>query len=83
MECEQSSRCTRGEAVEFRLYKKKRNVILKKNYFCDYIGGRCKLNNCSKYLVCTREEKKNFHAWEDAYEKDKRAELERLSKGGV
>lgn len=57
--------------------------MLRSKYACGYAHGLCKLNKCDRYILCTREVKKNFKAWTNAYEKNNREELDRLMRGGV
>lgn len=83
IKCDNRNTCTRGEAKAYRIYKKKRNSILKLKYFCDYVQGKCKLKKCKHYNSCTKNAKKNFEVWMKAYLKDNQEELEKMMRGSV
>lgn len=79
--CKEQRTCTRSEVEQYRIYKRKRNVMLKRKYVCEYVQGGCKLRKCDRYISCTKEVKRNFEAWKKAFEDDKWEELDKLMRG--
>lgn len=81
--CDEKKDCTREMAKGYRKYCSERHGELKKRYKCEIVGGLCRLDNCDRYTECNKTAKKNYKAWKRAYYRDKKKELERLSKGGM
>ena len=75
--------CKKPEAIKYLTYEKKLKNHLNLQYRCDEKGKRCILGKCEKYSTCNKVSKMNYKAWKDAYSKDKRKELEQLSRGGL
>ena len=83
VKCRQNETCSREEAERYRGYKRERNRLLGERYRCSETGALCKLKKCNKYKICSKAAKKNYKAWRDAYDKNLKKELEKLSEGGV
>lgn len=71
-------------AKRYRLYEKKKSIILAKRYTCDdpNVKGICKLEKCSKYGQCRKDAKINYEIWRDAYSKDNKDLMKILKMGG-
>lgn len=79
--CGKNKNCDEGGAKNYRQYVRKRNRELKERYRCDRVNGLCKLDQCKFYKECDKKAKKKYEAWRAAFNKSKKEELEKLSKG--
>lgn len=76
-------KCDKQQAKDYRSFKRQRSERLQAKFWCEEVKGRCKSDKCAKYKQCRRPVKEKWEEWQKAYSKNFKADLERLSKGGV
>lgn len=81
--CERKKKCKKSEFQKYREFKKKRYEYFNIRYQCSDTGQICGLKNCKKYNYCMKAAKINYEAWRHAYDNNRKAEMERLMRGGI
>lgn len=80
--CPKRDDCTKDDAKKYRKqFKKLKDVLKQRKFYCDYVKGCCKRDKCNKYKSCRKAQKTKMDNWYKAYNEDNKDELNRLSEG--